>query len=297
MALVMAATLAFTAFQGHAADTPCDPQFMQAMSARAWLEAQREITQNQNLISKPDSVLEYSCFLGFLNRAAANFEIGGLNRQFSETDEWTTAGFSETSTDQALNEVVGSALINYLEGNFPDPQHYLGGRIDDPLPVRPPNNPVTGAEYNCGLMAQIWEKARCENFAAKRPDLDGFHDFFWYRDTDPRNLPQDLQACGDPRTNRPDPNLVDLYNTMLAEAFNTRQATFVLPTGLDNPPDAVPYTIDDVQSYFDLILPGACGRAGDPIPTGVIIRRGGAAGTPDGVCPNPGCSLVGGRCI
>jgi hypothetical protein len=293
MALVMAATLAFTAFQSHAADTPCDPQFMQAMSARAWLEAQREITQNQNLISKPDSVLEYSCFVGFLNRAAANFEIGGLNRQFSETDAWTTAGFSDTSTDDALNNVVASALINYLEGNFPDPQPYLGGRIDMD-PVRPGANPVNGGEYNCTVMAEVWEKARCQNFAADRPDLDGFHDFFWYVNNDPRDLPHGLGACTADAATRT--ALITKYAENLDEAFNRKQDNFVIPDGEDNPPDATPYTIDDVQSYFDLILPGACANAGAYIPTGVTIRRGGAAGTPDGVCPNPGCSLVGGTC-
>ena len=53
--------------------SPCDPQYMDALEARAWLEAEREISQNKNLIYKPDSVLEYTCFAGFLNEAASNF--------------------------------------------------------------------------------------------------------------------------------------------------------------------------------------------------------------------------------
>ena len=37
------------------APQPCDPQFFRQMESRAWLEAEREIMQNQNLIFKPDS--------------------------------------------------------------------------------------------------------------------------------------------------------------------------------------------------------------------------------------------------
>ena len=39
----------------------CDPDFLEVMEARAWEEAQREITQNANIIARPDSVL--SCLL------------------------------------------------------------------------------------------------------------------------------------------------------------------------------------------------------------------------------------------
>lgn len=294
----MTGTLSVFALQSYAADaadpeTPCDPQFMQAMSARAWLEAQREITQNQNLISKPDSVLEYSCFIGFLNRAASNFTIGGLGRQFSETRAWDTDGFSETSTDQALTNVVASALKTYLDGNFPKPQKYLGGRLDIE-PDRANVGTVNGdTDYNCAEMARVWEAARCLNFQdGDHAEKDGFRDFFWYRDNDPRDLPGDpIKSCKALNTGLP-----DVYDTNIKEAFNNKQTNFVLPAADDKNPDGTPYEADDVKSYFDLILPGACGNGGNPIPTGVTIRRGGNAGQADGVCPNPGCSLVGGRC-
>ena len=44
----------------YAQNSPCDPDYYESLEARAWLEAQREITQNQNLIYKPDSALEYT---------------------------------------------------------------------------------------------------------------------------------------------------------------------------------------------------------------------------------------------
>ena len=49
----------------HAAEIApqsCDSNYWRQLSSRAWLEAEREIMQNQNLIFKPDSVLQYTCF-------------------------------------------------------------------------------------------------------------------------------------------------------------------------------------------------------------------------------------------
>ncbi len=284
LTIVVSCLLALTAGLARAADptTPCDPQFMQAMGARAWLEAQREITQNQNLISKPDSVLEYSCFIGFLNKAASNFPVGTLPRQFSETDKWATDGFDETSTDKALTSVVASALSAYIDSNFP--HTFMGGRLD--FPDKPNGDDMGevdgGVDYECDTMARVWTAARCLNFAA-RADEDGFHDFFYMRDNDPRNLPEEFEACDAPVAN---------YNTALKEAFNNKQNMFVLAAGDDNPPDGTPYLTDDVQSYFNLIMPGACAAA---IPTGVTIRRGGGD-VADMVCPNPGCSYNGATC-
>ena len=47
---------------GVPAPTSCDPEYMDALEARAYMEAQREIAQNKNLIFKPDSLLDYPCF-------------------------------------------------------------------------------------------------------------------------------------------------------------------------------------------------------------------------------------------
>lgn len=48
----------------------CDPAFYDVMSARATMEAQREVTQTQNIIARPDSVLALSCFKQFLDHQA-----------------------------------------------------------------------------------------------------------------------------------------------------------------------------------------------------------------------------------
>ncbi len=49
----------------------CDPDFYDVLKDRAWMEAQRELTQNANLITRPDSVLTVSCFGDFLDHAGA----------------------------------------------------------------------------------------------------------------------------------------------------------------------------------------------------------------------------------
>ncbi len=45
----------------------CDPEFWEVLKDRAWQEGQREITQNNNLIARPDSVLQMTCFDSFVN--------------------------------------------------------------------------------------------------------------------------------------------------------------------------------------------------------------------------------------
>lgn len=48
----------------------CDPEFWDVMKDRAWMEAQREITQNWNIVPRPDSVMVLGCFNRYLNKLA-----------------------------------------------------------------------------------------------------------------------------------------------------------------------------------------------------------------------------------
>lgn len=251
--------------------TPCDPQYMDALEARAYLEAQREISQNQNLIYKPDSVLEYSCFEGFLNAASRNFG----DRPFSESARWLTTGVNESSTDSALSNVVGSALSNYLSQNFP--HTFLNGRTNADYSL----SGVSGAAYSCGMMARVWDAAKCKNFFDDI-SVDAFFDFPKYASTDPRKYPPTSAACTPPGG----------INTALGIAFNTKQASHTLNP--ENPYDPAAYTEDPVKTYLDKILPkGVKGTTcADPIYTGVIVVRKdfNPPKYKDAVCPNPGCS-------
>lgn len=296
--LCTAAFLSLAALPAYAQETPCDPEFMEAMKARAWLEAQREITQNQNLITKPDSVLEYSCFRGFLNKAAMNFSINGLNRQFSETDQWETSGFSQTSTDQALSNVVGQALNSFLNQNFN--HSALGGRLSSIDLSAQHSASVNGNQaYDCDVMARVWELARCQNFA-QRTAQDFFYDFNYYMENDdPRNLPPGLESCtqlagGSDNQALGRSQLQEAYNMAIGIAFNQEQDKFVMPASGDGNIDETPYETDNVQTHFNLILPDQ-GCEGEPIPTGIEVVRGGQT-FPDKVCPTPGCTFDGQSC-
>lgn len=273
--------------------TPCDPQYMEALEARAWLEVNREITQNQNLIAKPDSVLEYTCFNRFLDEAAAGFLP---QRQFSETTRWgPIAGFSSATTDLALDEVVGSAFRTYINSNFD--HDYLGHRAEG-NDYTGYTSPVQSRSYSCAEMSRVWQLAKCTDFFeydnrdSGGVNRDGFMDFDWYNSTDPRNLPPGSE-CSPPGTSP------GIYSVALETAFNQdaprREASrYYLPAGAETDFGASPYDVDNVVSHMDFIL-----HQGHPlasscqtIRTGITVNRVGMSEYPDAICPNPGCHLV-----
>lgn len=59
----------FSTFSDDERNT-CDPEFWDVIKDRAWMEAQREITQNWNVIPRPDSVMALGCFNRHLNDLA-----------------------------------------------------------------------------------------------------------------------------------------------------------------------------------------------------------------------------------
>ena len=278
--------------------SPCDPEYMDALESRAWLEAEREIAQNKNLIYKPDSVLQYTCFDKFLNEAASNF---GAERQFSETTHWggsTPSGFSQNSTDDALKAMVLDPLVTYLLTNFNDSGGagkmgtYLNNRLPGNAPD-PNNMDVTGANYSCDQMQMVWQEARCMNFM-EEPKHDGFYDFLHYEtDTnDPRREDKQWAMwCTGPG---------NTFAKTREAAFNARQALFDVTTDPATiPGNGTPYNEDNVITYLGQILPGACG-ASQKVPTGIMVQRtdiNNNSPYAEIVCTMPGCSATaGGGC-
>ncbi|MGH1377552.1 MAG: hypothetical protein ACRBB3_01905 [Alphaproteobacteria bacterium] len=82
----------------------CDPEFWDVLKDRAWMEAQRELTQNQNLIPRPDSVLEMTCFDSFLDELGSH-----ADSNFPSNPRWSEGGFSGIIIDGILS-VDQSAL-------------------------------------------------------------------------------------------------------------------------------------------------------------------------------------------
>lgn len=237
MAVIFCFALSQTALAGIA-PSPCDPKYYDSLKSRAWLEAQREITQNQNLIYKPDSVLEYTCYDRYLNVLAGN-----AHNMFSETTRW---GASQTNMQTALQNVVGEALGTYLAANFN--HSFLGGRIAlDHTP-----NPAVARDtnYTCTNMAEVWAQAKCIDFIQNGTNdtTDGFFTFENYRDTpDKRTLPT---ACANP----------DLRQRWTNEI------------SLSTVNDFTPWEETEVKTYFDLLDPANCSKSLQ-IPTGIVVLR------------------------
>ncbi len=253
---------------------PCDPQYMDALESRAYLEAQREISMNQNLIVKPDSVLEYTCFdriMGTMARAPSD------RGNFSESNRWgEIPNHDAQSLDRAFDAVVTSALRAYINTNY---QHnFLGGRSTENYT---PQNVVGNAgAYNCDRMLAVWNAARCMNFFDQTQDR--FHDFQYLTSNDPRRLPTVCPNNG-------------VTADWINRAFNNEANRYVLQT--ENPMDNTPYTSDPMASHLNRINPvgtAPANNCADPIPTGVVVFRQG--GSPEyyneKVCPNPGCYYV-----
>lgn len=62
--------------------TSCDPDFLEVIQTKGWMEGKREMEVAQALITRPDSVLEYSCFT---DRAADAGVHGGLVQNVANT--------------------------------------------------------------------------------------------------------------------------------------------------------------------------------------------------------------------
>lgn len=256
LALGFAAVVMLGSFPAMALPASCDPDYWNAMKAKAWLEAQREIAQNQNLIYKPDSVLEYTCFDKFLNHLSDVVHV--QHRLFSETTTWGT--ITGPDMELALGGLVGTTLLSYINMNFS--HNYLGGRGDGPgVPV----SAVTSENYACSAMSAVWQQAKCLNFVQDAPlDRTARDDFFnltWFSTNDPRDIPT---ACVPDARWDPNTNL----------ALNTPAV----------------YTEEAFNTYADHFATTGCPAA--PIPTGVVVTRQGYIPYNEKVCINPGCAYV-----
>lgn len=282
--------------------TPCDPEYMDALEARAYLEAQREVAQNQNFILKPDSVLEYTCFDMFLGHFASDNNWGSACDQFPFTDScrWGSVFMQGNNTLWgSINSVVISALKAYLRGEFSwdDKRAFLYGRAKtlvsqyypdgNQLPVEGANTPYAlgnttpppDTKYGCDVMNRVWTDAHCYNFWDKTEPLnhDGFYDFFWYStsgggNNDPRVLdPTDAQGWTANTANGGGNSCRSPINDTndIEVAFNTQGRKYVLqpdsPWSNSYRTDTTTWSSDPIVTHLDLILPENGGAAPVPV--------------------------------
>jgi len=248
-----------TGAQAQIANSACDPSYYESLEARAWLEAQREITQNQNLIAKPDSVLAYSCFDQFA------FELAKATREmFSETDRWDST--SGSSLGRVAEPLIGASYGMHLINNFG--HSFRGGRGQGKPNPKGSVSASNSNSYNCAVMGEVWEAAQCANFIER--SHDGFFTLAEYTDgDDKRKLPR---ACG-------------AIKGQLKNNYDR--------SGLNATPDtAVPWLSDDAKSYPQFKSTGECGDT-PPVETGLTVKRGtrtaGASEFAEKICLQPGC--------
>lgn len=172
-------------------ETACDGNFMNQIYARAYLEASREVIMGQQLIHKPDSVLEYTCFDQMLNQAGQNANAFSSSGNFGSRPLCITTGdepcipstittpITGTEVADALNIFLYGTLQDYVNTNFG--HTFLGEATTIDSNVSGP----TTAPYNCAHMATVWEIAKCVDFA----EDDRFRTFEDLIAADPRSIP------------------------------------------------------------------------------------------------------------
>lgn len=244
----------------------CSAPILDAMKARAWMESQQEIEQNQALVFKPDSVFEYTCFdqiVGITGEHVAPI--------FSENTYWGQL-HDNTHTDRALNAGVLASLRAWLIANFS--HTFLGGRTGvngRPAIDYTPVSDGGGGGYVCDSMRQVWAVAKCWNYTTD--PLDQTYLSF-----------DQIGPFGDPRTlPTPCPGAA-VWGSGIQSIWR------------QNPAWRDAYAQNNAQTFALVgprIRPGQCGQ---PVPTGVQVKMEGATEFSDAVCTQPGCTYNGSTC-
>jgi len=279
------------------APQPCDAQYWRQLTARAWLEAEREIMQNQNLIFKPDSVLEYVCFDQFASIAAwTGGDIFVHTKYFGK--QIITRGLNPGAMETGIAAVVSTALASYKgSGNDSNFGHeFLGGRAGkmNAAMTNSSFKPATEKQaYNCQTMSKVWKAAKCANFVdnSNFEKTDGFYPFKaikghgkgksvgGYEDTikETRKWPTECGALNAGQAHA-DQESKGTWTNQLELAENKNLYEFKSPLG------------KIFKEVGEKIEPGKCGQTG--ISTGVMVIVDGKESHVDGVCTNPGCTYT-----
>jgi hypothetical protein len=166
----------------------CATDTWTAMVNQAVMQTRREDILNKRFIVKPDSVIDYSCFMMFVDKVAD--DAGPV---FSESKNWANIKvdiladkkidvnreLGSKSLDGALMDIVESVSTNYIRGQFNNP----------PLAGTAPVDTASGSK-NCSLMSKVWKAAKCKNF-------DGVNVFYTFEDlmtTEPREYPTNMKC-------------------------------------------------------------------------------------------------------
>ncbi len=277
---------------GTIAKQTCDTQVWQTMAARAQLETEREIMQNQNLIFKADSVLDYVCFDNFAAHAAKN--VGVL---FTHTTYFGNSSIIQMGSiygmDVAMQNVVMNSMGPYLNGNFA--HELLGGRGKKLGVNRRELQQIGPRDYSsCDVMNKVWMAAKCANFLHTQDfaATDGFYPFINLTPTAGGQAVEGYETKNDIRKyptacSGGTPILGSTWKEKYRDSRN--ETDFGVESGLYVFQSALLQTFSEVRKRVKPITSGACPIG---IKTGIKVILGPNDSSPydDGVCTNPGCS-------
>lgn len=239
----------------------CDSRVYESMKAQAMLQGIREYNQAVGMVSKPDSVLEYTCFPQFLPYTGTYIAAVLTENQTS----WgPVPGMDPLVMDRALEAAVGRAVGPYLQANFS--HTYLGGR----LTADPAVAPAAPLSYTCDRMAFVWQVAKCWNFMTKTQE--GFFSFEQYRDMP--DVRRDILQCTEPR-----------WAPLINVSMSGNAPWY---------PEYSAVTQAVYRTVATLLAPGTCLP---PLSTGIRVVNSSGVGFNDGVCLNPGCFYNGAACV
>lgn len=168
LCLIIFLTVGFFANVSMAQDPLCDVALFDQMAERARWQGQRETVAVENLVYKPDSVMEYTCFTRFVDHIPPNirYASAGFFEDANGDDIPDYIVTYDFSTDP-MNDLSINPAQNWMWSNFG--HTYLGGRAS------PGTATVAGGtNYLCNAMDAVWELAKCQQFAPEEPE-DGFY--------------------------------------------------------------------------------------------------------------------------
>lgn len=270
----------------------CDPEYMKVLENKAWMAAQRQITQNNNLIARPDSILALSCFdawtmhlwyFGEGNFPGNPVESGGY---WVHGDLAAVVLIAEGNTlaDLLTRLLLGGLSSTYM-GNFPE--RMIGDRAKDQAAVPAYSRidsalegAVSAASFGgCQRMNDVWNRAKCYDFATESPvyktnHSGPNHDGFYLEDTD-NPLYEHYVNHSDFRTEANQcPILAPIGGYDWPTAFDAAY-----------PEPGAAGAMDAYEHFLGMVTGTTCAP---PIKTGFIVVKGAHIYT-DAVCPNPGC--------
>lgn len=183
----------------------CDGNFMNQIYARAFMEAQREVMLSEQIIHKPDSVLEYTCFDQYVGLATQHIDsIFSANQSWlnKSVPRWTIVNsdtvtlndsgnatiadqtdysvFEDDRLDNNLETLLLDTIEEYIDNNF---NHTFMGEsitLDNNM-----NMTAFPTSYDCAHMLAIWEIAKCIDFG----EDDRFRSFNDLTMSDIRSIP------------------------------------------------------------------------------------------------------------